>query len=68
MEIVNENAIYKAWIKSELFGGPLAGGILAHNLPESYELANQGFLSESKWKRLILLIKCIRGLYLIPSH
>ena len=30
-------------------------------------MANQGFLSESKWKRLILLIKCIRGLYLIPS-
>lgn len=67
--VVPADEIYKSWVKSELYGGIWVanGGLIANNLPELYNLANYGDVNENEWKKLILLIKCVRGLYLIPD-
>ena len=67
MEVVHCDCVYKSWIKSELYGGVHKGGLLQYGLRALHNLANTGELTDNEWKRLILLIKCVRGLYLIPD-
>lgn len=65
--LVDSDDVYKSWVKSELYGGVFNGGLLSFNLKELSSLSRCGYLSVNEWKRVILLIKAVRGLYLIPD-
>lgn len=67
MKSVESDEVFKSWVRTELYGGVVKGGNIEYGFKDMYDLANNGDLSEGGWKRLILHIKAIRGLYLIPD-